>query len=140
MKTMSAAAGLEGKRFVNHSGRKTVIETLLHAGIDCLQTARLTGHKNPKCLDDYASASFAQQKEMSMLVNAKHNANGTSHSTNQLQLQHSDANSRQSEGEASDENPSAISSFTDGLFANSTFANSNLNSALTKIEEFPYNC
>ena len=86
MKTMSAAAGLEGKRFVNHSGRKTVIETLLHAGIDYLQTARLTGHKNPKCLDDYTSASFAQQKEMSMLVNAKHNANGTSHSTNQLQF------------------------------------------------------
>lgn len=65
-----------------------------------------------------------------MLVNAKHTA------TNQLQLQHSaNPNSQQlsiPQSVASDENPSAVSSFTDGLIANSKFANCTFNFNINK--------
>ena len=95
------------------------LNSLLHAGVDCLQTAQLTGHENHKSMDVYAPASYAKQKEILMLVRTKHNAaNGASCTTNQ---QHAVAvfRSKQSESEGSDENTSAASSFTDELFANS---------------------
>lgn len=45
MKTMVQKEGIENERLRNHSGRKTMIQTLSENDIPSTQTAQLSGHK-----------------------------------------------------------------------------------------------
>ena len=60
MKEMCKVAGIEGKK-TNHSARKTMATRLIQDNVPPQQVAQLTGHKNLKSLDNYASASTEQQ-------------------------------------------------------------------------------
>lgn len=62
-KGMSEAAGLEKK--INHSGRKTAIQTLLRAELLPTSVMQLTGHKYVQFLNSYNSLSVLQQQKMS---------------------------------------------------------------------------
>ena len=64
MKTMATAAGLQGRK-TNHSARKTMCARLITNDVTPTHVAQLSGHKNLKSLDSYASASTTQQKMMS---------------------------------------------------------------------------
>jgi hypothetical protein len=67
-KRMSAEAGLEKK--TNHSGRKTAIQTLLHAEVPPTNVMQLTGHKNIQSLNSYSSVSLKQQEAMSKTLSS----------------------------------------------------------------------
>jgi hypothetical protein len=55
----------------NHSGRKTVIQTLLHAGVPPTDVIQLTGHKNVQSLNSYSHLSNGQQRNISNLLTNK---------------------------------------------------------------------
>jgi hypothetical protein len=62
-KRMSEAAGFEKK--INHSRRKTTVQTLLRAEVPPTSIMQLTGHKNVQSLNSYSSLSILQQQQMS---------------------------------------------------------------------------
>lgn len=67
MKTMASQAGLEG-RFTNHSGRKTMMQTLVQNNVPPTQIIQLSGHKNLKSVNNYSHVTTAQQQNMSNML------------------------------------------------------------------------
>ena len=70
MKSMAEAAELHGKKN-NHSGRKTMLTRLVQKDVPHLHVAQLSGHKNLKSIDSYATPSSNQQREMSYIISGK---------------------------------------------------------------------
>ena len=66
MKTMVQKAGIENDRLRNHSGGKTMIQTLSENDIPPTQIAQLSGHRNLKSIENYSTVSTKQQMHMSM--------------------------------------------------------------------------
>ena len=64
MKTMSEKAGL-GPNLKNHSGRKTMIQTLANNDIQATDIMQLSGHKNLQSVTNYSAVSEKQQAKMS---------------------------------------------------------------------------
>ena len=64
MKTMSEKAGL-GPNVKNHSGRKTMIQTLTNNDIQATDIIQLSGHKNLQSVTNYSVVSENQQAKMS---------------------------------------------------------------------------
>ena len=64
MKTMSEKAGL-GPNLKNHSGRKTMIQTLANNDIQATDIMQLSGHKNLQSVTNYSVVSEKQQAKMS---------------------------------------------------------------------------
>ena len=62
MKAMAQKAGL-GRNFKNHSGRKTMIQTLINNDLPSTDIMQLSGHKN--CITSYSTVSQKQQLNMS---------------------------------------------------------------------------
>lgn len=67
-KKMFADAGLASTRKTNHSGRKTAIQTLLHAGVAPTEVQQLSGHKNVQSLNAYSTLSTGQQQQLSNIL------------------------------------------------------------------------
>jgi hypothetical protein len=57
-------------RKVNHSARKTTVTSLLHSNIEATTVMQLTGHKNVESVNEYGSASFQQQMNMSNILSS----------------------------------------------------------------------
>lgn len=68
MKTMAQKAGINNERLRNHSGRKTMIQTLSENDIPPTHIAQLSGHKNLKSLESYSTVSTKQEMQMSKLL------------------------------------------------------------------------
>jgi len=68
MKTMAQKAGINNERLRNHSGRKTMIQTLSENDILPTHIAQLSGHKNLKSLESYSTVSTKQEMQMSKLL------------------------------------------------------------------------
>ena len=68
MKTMAKKAGINNERLRNHSGRKTMIQTLNENDIPPTHIAQLSGHKNLKSLENYSKVSTRQEMQMSKLL------------------------------------------------------------------------
>ena len=64
MKTMAQKAGL-GPNFKNHSGRKTMIQTLVNNDVPPPDIMQLSGHKNFQSITSYSTVSQKQQLNMS---------------------------------------------------------------------------
>ena len=64
---MSMKGGSDGRK-VNHSGRKTTVTSLLHSNVEATTVMQLTGHKNVASVNEYSSASFNQQQQMSNIL------------------------------------------------------------------------
>ena len=62
------ATSCNRKKVSNHSARKTAITNLMDNNVNPLHVGQLSGHKNMDSLRSYHTASFKQQKEMSMIV------------------------------------------------------------------------
>ena len=69
-KNMATAANLQSKK-TNHSGRKTTIQTLIHANIPPTNVVQLTGHKNIQSLNSYSNMSTDQQHDISRILSNK---------------------------------------------------------------------
>ena len=63
MKTMAQKAGL-GPNFKNHSGRKTMIQTLVNNDVPPTDIMQLSGHKNVQSITSYSTVSQKQQLNM----------------------------------------------------------------------------
>jgi hypothetical protein len=81
MKEICAAAGLKGKK-TNHSIRKTMCTNLLHAGVPPTLIQQLSGHKNVQSLNNYATASENQQRDMCKILQNPVNLPQQSRSSN----------------------------------------------------------
>jgi len=57
LKTIVQKAGTENDRLRNHSGRKTMIQTLSEHNIPSTQIAQLSGYKNLKSIEKYSTVS-----------------------------------------------------------------------------------
>ena len=57
MKTMAQKAGINNERLRNHSGRKTMIQTLSENDIPPTHITQLSGHKNLKSIENYSKVS-----------------------------------------------------------------------------------
>ena len=68
MKTMAQKAGINNERLRNHSGRKTMIQTLSENDIPPTHIAQLSGHKNLKSIENYTKALTKQQMKMSQVL------------------------------------------------------------------------
>ena len=64
MKTMAQKAGL-GPNLKNHSGRKTMIQTLVNNDVPPTDIMQLSGHKNVQSITNYSTVSQKQQLNMS---------------------------------------------------------------------------
>ena len=64
MKTKEKKAGL-GPNFKNHSGRKTMIQTLVNNDVPPTDIMQLSGHKNVQSITNYSTVSQKQQLNMS---------------------------------------------------------------------------
>ena len=64
MKRMIQKAGL-GQNFKNHSGRKTMIQTLVNNDLPPTDIMQLSGHKNVQSITSYSTVSQKQQLNMS---------------------------------------------------------------------------
>ena len=60
MKTMAQKAGL-GPNFKNHSGRKTMIQTLVNNDVPPTDIVQLSGHKNVQSITSHSTVSQKQQ-------------------------------------------------------------------------------
>ena len=67
METMAQKAGL-GPNFKNHSGRKTMIQTLINNDVPPTDIMQLSGHKNIQSITSYSTVSQKQQLNMSHTV------------------------------------------------------------------------
>ena len=67
MSKMAARAGLTGHKS-NHSVRATTCTRLMQENVPPTIAAQLTGHKNLNSLNNYTTASVAQQKQMSNII------------------------------------------------------------------------
>lgn len=67
-KNMVLQAQLPGSNKTNHSGRKTAIQTLLHANVPPTDVVQLTGHKNLLSLNSYSTMSLDQQRNISHIL------------------------------------------------------------------------
>ena len=68
MKTMAQKAGINNDRLRNHSGRKTMIQTLSENDIPPTHIVQLSGHKNLKSIENYSKVSTKQQMQMSKVL------------------------------------------------------------------------
>lgn len=68
MKDMAERAGIQGRKLVNHSVRKTMCSNLLQKNVPPTLIAQLSGHKNIQSLSNYAVASLDQQREMCQIL------------------------------------------------------------------------
>ena len=64
MKTMAQKAGL-GPNFKNHSGRKTMIQTLINNDVPPTDITQLPGYKNIQSITSYSTVSQKQELNMS---------------------------------------------------------------------------
>lgn len=67
MKRMSEKAGL-GPNLTNHSGRKTMMQTLTNNNIPPTDIIQISGHKNLQSVTNYATVSHNQQMKMSQAL------------------------------------------------------------------------
>jgi site-specific recombinase XerD len=67
MKTMAEKAGL-GPNISNHSGRKTMMQTLTNNDIPPTDIVQLSGHKNLQSVTNYSTVTQNQQKRMSQAL------------------------------------------------------------------------
>lgn len=75
---MKALEGnLSSSKITNHSGRKTALRTLLHAGIPPTGVMQLTGLKNVQSLNSYSHLSSYQQQSMSNGLSAQLSTQGS---------------------------------------------------------------
>lgn len=73
MKTMANLAGIDksGKRYTNHSVRKTTVRKLQKAGISNDKIAAITGHKSEQTLRDYAATDMEDHQKISNILSGK---------------------------------------------------------------------
>ena len=76
LKNMAKAAGFN-KKISNHSARRTMISNLKHKNVDRFDICQITGHRNPKSIDDYSEMSFNQQKSVSNIISHQAEASGS---------------------------------------------------------------
>jgi Phage integrase family len=67
-KEMALEANLASSKKSNHSGRKTTVQTLLHAGVPPTHVMQLAGHKNVQSLNSYSHLSNEQQQGISNIL------------------------------------------------------------------------
>ena len=77
MKTMAQKAGINNDRLQNHSGRKTMIQTLSENDIPPTHIDQLSGHKNLKSIEHYSKVSTKQEMQMSKLFSSVISATAT---------------------------------------------------------------
>ena len=71
MKECAAAAGIgENKRITNHSGRKTLTQTLLNHDVPPTQIIQVTGHKNLQSVNNCGAMGERQQENVSSILSA----------------------------------------------------------------------
>ena len=70
MKVMSEKAELNKPRLKNHSGRKTMMQTLVNEEIPPSDIIQLSGHRNLQSVNNYATVSEKQQMKMSRTLSA----------------------------------------------------------------------
>ena len=68
MKTLAQKAGINNERLRNHSGRKTMIQSLSENNVPPTHIAQLSGHKNLKSIENYNKVSTTQQMKMSQVL------------------------------------------------------------------------
>ena len=91
MKTMVQKAGIENDRLRNHSGRKTMIQTLSENDIPPTQIAQLSGHRNLKSIENYSTVSTKQQMLMSKVLSSVVAGTPASSSSETARLSSSDS-------------------------------------------------
>ena len=70
MKTITKNAGIseKGKRFTNHSVRKTLVCKLQKGGVSNDKITAITGHKNEQSIADYADTDLDDHKNISLII------------------------------------------------------------------------
>jgi len=81
MKTMAQKAGINNERLRNHSGRKTMTQTLSENDIPLTHIAQLSGYKNLKSIENYSKVSTKQQMKMSQVLSSVSSCSGTATKT-----------------------------------------------------------
>ena len=73
MKTIVTMAGIgeNGRRFTNHSVRKTTVRKLQKAGVSNDKIASITGHQNEESLRSYAVTDMSDHEKISLILSKK---------------------------------------------------------------------
>ena len=70
MKTIAKKAGLDnsGKRFTNHSVRKTLVRKLQKGGVSNDKITAITGHKSEQSIAQYADTDLEDHRKINLLI------------------------------------------------------------------------
>ena len=70
IKTIAKKAGLDnsGKRFTNHSVRKTLVHKLQKGGVPNDKITAITGHKSEQSIAEYADTDLEDHRRISLLI------------------------------------------------------------------------
>lgn len=76
MKAMAQLAGLTktGKKFTNHSVRKTTVKKLQKSGIPNDKIAAITGHRNEQSLREYSEMDMDDRTKISRILSLPHSS------------------------------------------------------------------
>ncbi|CAH3154921.1 unnamed protein product, partial [Porites lobata] len=71
MKNMASQADIQGKKFTNHSARKTLVKKLKAANQPRSAIIGVTGHTNERSLADYKEGDEKEQRLISSIISAE---------------------------------------------------------------------
>lgn len=124
MKKMAEKAGL-GPNVKNHSGRKTMIQTLTNNDIPATDIIQLSGHKNLQSVTNYSVVSEKQQVKMSRILSELMSGNVHSlEKTNSSQVGEcsTDPSASSAGRSAADHHQQAMSLFTGAVIHGGQFS------------------
>ena len=122
MNKKAEKAGL-GPNVKNHSGRKTMIQTLTNNDIPATDIIQLLGHKNLKSVTNYSVVSEKQQVKMSRTLSELKSGNVHSlEKTNSSQV--GECSTDPSASSAADHHQQAMSLFTGAVIHGGQFSSS----------------
>ena len=108
MKTMAEKAGL-GPNVKNHSGRKTMIQTITNKEIPATDIIQLCGHKNLQSVTNYSIVSEKQQAKISRTLSDLSTGTGSTNRNEFISICWNSATAALTDGQQSQQ---AMSLFT----------------------------
>ena len=136
MKNMAEKAGLTTK-FTNHSGRKTMMQTLVNQNFPPTDIIQLSGHKNLQSVTHYSTVNESQQMEMSRTLSSVATGN-LSHLCN-LTTRNSGVSVHSSTKiqKATSEHKVEKQHTMPALFSNATISGGSINISINTLKQSP---
>ncbi|XP_029643456.1 uncharacterized protein LOC115217879 [Octopus sinensis] len=77
MKRMAKSAGLDNRRFTNHSARKYLVQKLADQNIPPTEIMQISGHRNVQSINSYSNISMDRHRAISNILSSNNDQPGS---------------------------------------------------------------